>query len=71
MTFSCIGNVANFLFESLIPMMVTHVFIFCVYFIYQFAGCVKMLRVQIVVFLVVTSHTVVNEYRRFVKTSSK
>jgi len=52
-------------------MMVTHVFIFCVYFIYQFAGCVKMLRVQIVVFLVVTSHTVVNEYRRFVKTSSK
>lgn len=60
MQFSCTGNVADFLFESLIPMMVTHVFIFCVYLVYQFACCLKMLRVDIVVFLVVTSHTVVN-----------
>ena len=70
MPFSCIDSVADFLCESLIPMIVTHVFIFCVYLIYQFAVCLKMLRVQIVVFLVGTSHTVVNEYRRIVKTSA-
>jgi len=51
--------------------MFTHVFIFCAYLMYQFAGCLKMFRVQIVVFLVVTSHDVVNEYRSIVKTSSK
>jgi len=65
-SFSRIGNV-----ESLIPMIVTHVIIFCVYLTYQFAGCLKVFHVQIVVFLVVTSHNVVNEYRSIVKTSSK
>ena len=71
MPFSCIGNVADFLCESLIPMIDTHVFIFSVYHIYQFADYLKMLRVQIVVVLVVTSHTVVNEYRSIVKRPSK
>jgi hypothetical protein len=52
-------------------MMVMGVFIFRVYLTYQLTGCLKKLPVQIVVFLLVTSHILISGDRRFGKISSK